>query len=390
MKPERARILTEVVEKLSLATNLPTISQVVAEAARELTGADGVSFILREGDLSYYADESAIAPLWKGSKFPLENCISGWSILHRQAVVIADIYQDERIPHSLYRPTFVKSLTMVPIRIEDPTGAIGCYWADGHCPSEEELKLLQILANSAAIALENYQLKETLPLGEKQFEAAMHTLAHDLKNPISTMVLFAELLREHLGERLDDKMRAYIESILETGTFAAEQISKMLSLYSVRNCKVEKKKLNLSAMAYEISERLKAHSPGRNIQVEIEPNLLAFADPHLIQLALENLFSNAMKYTGKKPAARIEFGKKGPEGANEFFVGDNGDGFAEDQAHRLFQPLVRLHKDHEFPGTGLGLASVAKVVELHGGHVRAEGFKGEGATFYFTLPAYLF
>ncbi|GAB4725074.1 hypothetical protein MOKP126_46940 [Mycobacterium avium subsp. hominissuis] len=116
--------LVHAVQELSLARSLPDIQRIVRSSARELTGCDGATFVLRDNDRCYYADEDAIAPLWKGSRFPMTSCISGWAMLNRDAAVIPDIYRDPRIPHNLYRPTFVKSLVMVPIRKLDPIGAI--------------------------------------------------------------------------------------------------------------------------------------------------------------------------------------------------------------------------------------------------------------------------
>lgn len=124
--PERAlATLTTAVQELSLADSAERIQRITRTAARELTGSDGATFVLRDGDKCFYVDEDAIEPLWKGQRFPLEACISGWSMLNRQHVVIEDIYEDPRIPHEAYRPTFVKSLVMVPIRTLDPIGAIG-------------------------------------------------------------------------------------------------------------------------------------------------------------------------------------------------------------------------------------------------------------------------
>jgi diguanylate cyclase (GGDEF)-like protein len=149
-----ARLITTI-QELSKARDLKTIQAIVRSAARELTGADGATFVLRDGDFCFYADEDAIEPLWKGQRFPLSICISGWAMLNRAATVIPDIYLDDRIPHDAYRPTFVQSLVMVPIRDTDPIGAIGNYWAHHHQATEEEVALLQALANSTAIAMEN-------------------------------------------------------------------------------------------------------------------------------------------------------------------------------------------------------------------------------------------
>src|SRR5262249_37871516 len=147
--------LVEVVQRLSLARDVATVQDTVRSAARRLTGADGATFVLRDGDRCYYADEDAIAPLWKGQRFPMSACISGWTMLHRQPAVIEDIYADDRIPHDAYRPTFVKSLVMVPIRSADPIGAIGTYWARPYRASAAEGRLLQALADTTAGARED-------------------------------------------------------------------------------------------------------------------------------------------------------------------------------------------------------------------------------------------
>lgn len=157
---QRLQRLIQVIQQLAVARDLDTIMATVRTGARHLIGADGATFVLRDGDQCYYADEDAIAPLWKGGRFPLSACISGWVMLNQQSVVIEDIYADDRIPADAYRPTFVKSLAMVPIRTRDPVGAIGNYWATRHTPTPEELDLLQTLADTAAIALDNLHLYE--------------------------------------------------------------------------------------------------------------------------------------------------------------------------------------------------------------------------------------
>jgi diguanylate cyclase (GGDEF)-like protein len=154
--------LVQAVQELSLARTLEDVQRIVRTAARELTGCDGATFVLRDNGKCYYADEDAIEPLWKGSRFPMEICISGWAMLNREAAVISDIYVDSRIPHEAYRPTFVKSLVMVPIRKLDPVGAIGNYWAYQRQPSEQEVSLLQALANATAVAMENVQILSEL------------------------------------------------------------------------------------------------------------------------------------------------------------------------------------------------------------------------------------
>lgn len=150
--------LVEVVQMLSMARDLPALMEIVRHAARKLTGADGATFVLRDNDMCFYAEEDAISPLWKGQRFPMSACISGWSMSNRQSAVIEDIYADSRIPADAYRPTFVRSLAMVPIRTLNPVGAIGNYWAKQYRPTHEQIKVLQALADTTAVALENIQV----------------------------------------------------------------------------------------------------------------------------------------------------------------------------------------------------------------------------------------
>ena len=168
--------LLEVVQQLSLARDLQGVMQIVRRAARELTGADGATFVLRDGDRCFYADEDAIAPLWKGQRFPLETCISGWVMVHREAAAIEDIYADARIPADAYRPTFVRSLAMVPIRTLDPVGAIGNYWASRHLPTQAELRVLRALADTTAVAMENLRVYEELEARVAQRTAALQAI----------------------------------------------------------------------------------------------------------------------------------------------------------------------------------------------------------------------
>ncbi len=145
--------------RLSVADSVEDVAHVVAQGARTLLEADGATVVLREGGLCRYVEESAISPLWKGRRFPLEACISGWCMLHRASAVIPDITQDPRIPQDAYASTFVKSLAMVPVPQDEPLGAIGAYWAHERETSQQELELLQMIANATSPALEHVRLR---------------------------------------------------------------------------------------------------------------------------------------------------------------------------------------------------------------------------------------
>jgi PAS domain S-box-containing protein len=154
--------LGQAVQELSSARDLETVFRVTRTAARKLVAADGVTVVLREGEQCHYTDEDAIAPLWKGKRFPMESCISGWVMLQDQPACIEDIYQDPRIPVDAYRPTFVKSLAMFPMCVGDPVGALGCYWARKHTPTADDRQLVGLLSEAAARAIDSVRAYEEI------------------------------------------------------------------------------------------------------------------------------------------------------------------------------------------------------------------------------------
>ncbi|WP_163831645.1 GAF domain-containing protein [Spartinivicinus ruber] len=154
--------LVQVVQQLSLAHSLEDVMKIVRTVARKLVNADGATFVLRENEQCYYADEDAISPLWKGMRFPLRACISGWSMLHKEQLCISDIYKDSRIPHDVYKPTFIHSLAMTPIRKKDPIGAIGTYWAKSYTPTAKELDALQAVADATSIVINDLAARKSL------------------------------------------------------------------------------------------------------------------------------------------------------------------------------------------------------------------------------------
>jgi hypothetical protein len=141
------------VDMLAEAETVSEVELTLRRSARAGIGADGVTIVRRDGGQCFYADEDAMSPLWKGQRFPMAACISGWAMLNRQTVRVPDIYVDDRIPHDAYRPTFVRSLLMVPIRAESPIGAIGLYWASQHLASDDEVAAIERLAEAASVAL---------------------------------------------------------------------------------------------------------------------------------------------------------------------------------------------------------------------------------------------
>ena len=167
---EALNTLAETTQDLSRAATMQDVQRIVRTAARRLTAADGATLVLRDAEECFYVDEDAIEPLWKGRRFPLSTCISGWSMLNGEPAAIEDIYADDRIPHDAYRATFVKSLLMVPIVAREPIGAIGLYWARHHLATESQVALIRALAASTAVALEHVRMGEQLTRSAQENE----------------------------------------------------------------------------------------------------------------------------------------------------------------------------------------------------------------------------
>jgi two-component sensor histidine kinase len=174
--------LLNAVEELARVGSSDDTVEIIRAKARRLIGADGVALILRENDLCAYVEEDAVGPLWKGRKFAMSECISGWSMLHNQTVVIPDISQDPRVPYHLYADTFVRSMVMTPIGTETPIGALGAYWGEVYSPSTYEVETVEILARATASALENATLVAALSRALAQAELARDELRHRVKN----------------------------------------------------------------------------------------------------------------------------------------------------------------------------------------------------------------
>nr|WP_272886666.1 HWE histidine kinase domain-containing protein [Phenylobacterium aquaticum] len=184
--------LVEMIEDLSDARTVEQVAAVVRSSARRISGADGVAFVLRDAGQCYYLDEDAIAPLWKGRRFPLDACVSGWAMLNRQTAVIPDIYLDDRVPHDAYRPTFVKSMVMTPVRPNDPIAAIGAYWAQPRQPSADEIAKLQVMARATAAALDSALMHASLVETLERRKFLMAELDHRCKNTLATVQSIAD------------------------------------------------------------------------------------------------------------------------------------------------------------------------------------------------------
>ena len=253
--------------------------------------------------------------------------------------------------------------------------------------AEETLKRLNAELEEAKAGLEKAVAFRTAELAaaNAELEAFSYSVSHDLKAPLRSMVGFCQALKEDYGEALDERAEDYIRRIVTASKRMAQLIEDLLLLSRVSRRPLDREKIDLSALAEEVFAEIEASEPGRDVDVAIAPGLSAVGDRTLIRSVLENLLGNAWKYSSQRPKARIEVGAAPNDGNPAYFVRDNGAGFDMTHVDKLFKPFQRLHTESEFAGTGIGLASAARIVRRHGGTVWAEGESAKGATFFFTL-----
>ncbi len=224
-----------------------------------------------------------------------------------------------------------------------------------------------------------------LEAANKELEAFSYSVSHDLRAPLRSMDGFCQVLLEDYGDRLDDEGRDYLHRVRSASQRLAELIDGLLGLSRVTRTRLKRQRIDLSTMAEGIVRTLQETEPERNVDVRIQPRLAARGDPRLLTVVLDNLLRNAWKFSAKHDSARIEFGTTQVDGETAFFVRDDGAGFDMAFQDKLFGPFQRLHGMTEFEGTGIGLATVQRIVNRHGGRVWAEAQIEHGATFYFTL-----
>jgi signal transduction histidine kinase len=384
-------------QELSSARDIQTVIQIVRKAARVIGQAEGATLVLREGQMCHYAGEDAISPLWEGSRFPINTCISGWVMQNKTSVVIPDIYADNRIPHEAYRPTFVKSLTMVPVGAADPVGAIGNYWSSQHSPDEDQLALLQSLAELTAISIGNIRMYQGLENAAQVSAAALrnansdlgsfsHAVAHDLQAPLRIVHGYLDILIEEYGSTMEPGAKLHAEKARHAADKMSTLVRDLVGFYRSGKKELVCARINMELLARSAFSQLREERQVGSISFLVNEMPEAIADGVIMREVWLNLLSNAVKYSANKEKPEIETGGWSDKKEIIYYVKDNGAGFNMEYADKLFRVFQRLHSPREFGGNGIGLAKTQRMINRHGGRIWAESEEGRGAVFYFSLP----
>jgi signal transduction histidine kinase len=219
----------------------------------------------------------------------------------------------------------------------------------------------------------------------QELEAFSYSVSHDLRTPLRAIDGFSRAILTHKSEQLDEEGKQYLARVRKAAGRMGELIDELLALSRVSRAPLRRQSTSLTSLAERVAQEQRELQPAHPVDVEVEPNLVVHADARLLQILFEKLLENSWKFTARRNDARVRVGRIATD-TPTFFVTDNGAGFDQTYAHRLFQPFQRLHTDADFPGTGIGLAIVQRIVARHGGRIWAEGREGQGATFYFSLP----
>ncbi|QSQ21128.1 CHASE3 domain-containing protein [Pyxidicoccus parkwayensis] len=242
-------------------------------------------------------------------------------------------------------------------------------------------------ASEARLEQRVAQRTQELTAANRELETFSYSVSHDLRAPLRAVDGFSQALLEDEGERISSEGHEHLRRLRAAATRMGQLIDDLLRLSRLSRAELRQEPVDLSALAREVAEGLKRGEPGRDTTFDIAPGLTTYGDARLLRVVLENLLGNAWKFTSQRSGARIEFFIESRDGHPHYCVRDNGVGFDMAYASKLFSPFQRLHHPSEFPGTGIGLATVQRIIHRHGGDISAEAVPDGGATFRFTVEA---
>ena len=286
-----------------------------------------------------------------------------------------------------YQQVFANGfVTDYPLTIRHRDGTLTDVLYNASVYKDEHGKVLGVFAAARDVTAQK-RITTELQATNRELEAFSYSVSHDLRAPLRSIDGFSQALLEDYADRLDDQAKTYLGRVRTASQRMGLLIDDMLTLSKITRAEMRRINVDLSALAADVLAELQSSEPERKVDWRIEPGMTAEGDVQLLRVALVNLLGNAWKYTAHQPTPRIEFGtvRDAVGDTTEFFVRDNGAGFNMAYADKLFGAFQRLHLASEFPGTGVGLAPVQRIVRRHGGKIRGEGTPGQGAVFHFTL-----
>jgi len=430
---ERQRLVARILDVLNRSTEEVDAIREILLLIKEVSGIEAVGIRLRKGeDFPYYetngfpgsfveaerylcAYDQAGEPIRDAQGNPVLECMCGnilcgrtdpllpffteggsfWS--NNTTALLASTTEEERQARTRDRCNSegYESVALVPLRSGSETiGLLQLNDSRKDMFTSDLIAFFEEVGASVGVSLARARAEEEvkqyaaqLNASNKELEAFAYSVSHDLRAPLRSIDGFSQVLLEDYAEKLGGEGRDYLERVRAGTQRMAALIDDLLNLSRISRKEMKRERVSLSALAREITDGLRRSQPGRDVEFVIARGLTVDGDAQLLRAALENLLGNAWKFTGKQDAARIEFGSTEKDGKTAYFVRDDGAGFEMAYAEKLFGAFQRLHSASEFEGTGIGLATVQRIVHRHGGRVWAEGEVGKGATFYFTLTA---
>jgi PAS domain S-box-containing protein len=401
--------LNRINEIISSSTNQEEIMQAVVREAAKVIGCESAAISLREDDHWKVSNVFGFSQKLIGTTMVNEEEPHAVLALKtKEPVVINDAYNDERVNREHMKKYGVRSVLVVPLFIANqPFGVIFFnYHSLSLTFTTLHIDFAAKLAASVSLSIEKARLMNLLKTRAAELESVnkdlenfSYAVSHDLKRPLRSIQGFAEAIIDDYKGKLDDEGRDFLHRITSAAGRMTQLVDALLDISRLTKWELVSKSVDLSSIAEVIAYELKKNEPGRKVEFVIAKGLKAQGDMDMLEIALRNLIDNAWKFTSRHASAKIEFGaitnfgfnseiripQSEMEGKTVYFVRDDGAGFNVEFAGKLFMPFGRLHSDSEFPGLGIGLATVQKIVNKHGGKIWAESEPEKGATFYFTL-----
>lgn len=429
------RIINEVSQTLHHAHDLPQIAGQSVEALRKYSQSPMVVFYILEPGNQHlnlleqygFSEETLRA----GRRLPLEGSLSGLAITTRELLLFSeDICTDSRIEPNVQRALAAAGMQcaiLIPLKHENTSlGVVNLIFNHKVSLNDIQSETLSSIGKTIGLAIANVrhiaQLNAEIAEREKteqeiralnqtlenrvnertaelekrsqeletalnELESITYTISHDLRAPLRAVNGFARILQLDYGHLLDEQGHSHLERMRSAAQQMGELIDSLLTLSRLTHRDIRPTEVDLSKIARQVTDRLRASEPNRRVEIVIAKNIFAHADPSLMQNVMEHLLANAWKFSRPNQSSRIEFGALICDDRPTYFVRDNGVGFDMQHAKKLFGTFQRLHHVDDFPGIGIGLAVIHRILQRHNGRIWAESEPGQGATFYFSLGA---